>query len=114
MMLSRLPRLAPLLILLATPLFAQNGDKAGEVQHHRLTMQVNGAFQGCPEIEGGKTLEVKVHVEDSGAFTTPWDVSQRYARSELRPMQERACTENNANYFKVEIDPTPEARKPDF
>src|SRR5216684_744504 len=50
-------------------------------------------------IEGGKTLEVKVHIEDKGAFTTPWDVSQRYVRSDLRPMQERTCTENNANYF---------------
>ena len=65
-------------------------------------------------IEDGKTLEVKVHVEDPGAFTTPWDVSQRYARSELRPIQEKSCTENNANYFNVEIDPTPEAEKPDF
>jgi len=31
-------------------------------------------------IEGGKTLEVKVHVEDPGAFTTPWDAIQRYRR----------------------------------
>ena len=37
-----------------------------------------------------------------------------HARSELRPMQEKTCTENNANYFNVEIDPTPEAEKPDF
>lgn len=29
-------------------------------------------------------------------------------------MQEKTCTENNANYFNVEIDPTPEAEKPDF
>ena len=65
-------------------------------------------------IEGGKTLEVKVHIEDPGAFTTPWDVSQRYARSDLRPIQERTCTENNANYFNLEIDPTPKAERPDF
>ncbi len=32
-MMFRLPRLAPLLLLLTTPLLAQNGDKAGEVQH---------------------------------------------------------------------------------
>jgi len=31
-------------------------------------------------IDGGKTLEAKVHVEDPGAFTTPWDAIQRYRR----------------------------------
>ncbi|HYK79715.1 MAG TPA: hypothetical protein VEU95_08800, partial [Micropepsaceae bacterium] len=33
-------------------------------------------------IDGGKTLEVNVHVEDPGAFTTPWDAVQRYRRVE--------------------------------
>ena len=65
-------------------------------------------------IEDGKTMEVKVHVEDPGAFTTPWDVSQRYVRSTREPMVETICAENNTNYFNVEIDPMPEARKPDF
>ncbi len=65
-------------------------------------------------IDGGKTLEVKIHVEDPEAFTTPWDASQRYVRSDLRPIQERVCTENNANYFNLEIDPTPKAEKPGF
>ena len=65
-------------------------------------------------IEGGKTLEVKVHIEDPDAFTTPWDVSQRYVRNDLQPIQERICTENNANFFNVEIEPTPIAEKLDF
>lgn len=65
-------------------------------------------------IEGGKTMEVKVRVEDSSAFTTAWDVSQRYVRSEVQPVQERTCTENNANYFNLEIESTPLAEKPDF
>ena len=65
-------------------------------------------------IEDGKTLEVKVHIEDPDAFTIPWDVSQRYVRSDLRPIQERTCTENNANFFNLEIEPTPIAEKPDF
>ena len=30
-------------------------------------------------IDGGKTLEVNVHVEDPGAFTMPWDAIQRFA-----------------------------------
>jgi hypothetical protein len=29
-------------------------------------------------------------------------------------MRERTFTENNADYYNVEIDPTPEAEKPDF
>jgi len=65
-------------------------------------------------IEDGKTMEVKVHVEDPGAFTTPWDASQRYVRSTREPMVETICAENNTNYFNVEIDPIPQAGKPDF
>ena len=65
-------------------------------------------------IEGGKTLEVKVHVDDPGAFTTAWDASQRYVRREGGTFQERVCTENNANYYNLEVDPTPHADKPDF
>jgi hypothetical protein len=65
-------------------------------------------------IADGKTLEVKIHVEDPGAFTTPWDASQRYVKSERTTLQEVICAENNANYFNHEIDPTPEADKPDF
>jgi hypothetical protein len=65
-------------------------------------------------IEDGKTMEVRVHVEDPGAFTTPWDASQRYVRSDRVTLREVICAENNANYFNVEIDPTPQADKPDF
>jgi hypothetical protein len=65
-------------------------------------------------IEDGKTLEVKVHIEDPGAFTAPLDVSQRYVRSEKATLVESICAENNANYFNVEIEPTPSAVKPDF
>src|SRR5437764_9665362 len=32
-------------------------------------------------IEGGKTLEVNLHVEDPGAFTTPWNATQHYRRT---------------------------------
>jgi hypothetical protein len=42
-------------------------------------------------IEGGKTLEVNVNVEDPGAFTTPWNAIQCYRRVERGPMnQQRA------------------------
>src|SRR5258706_13273133 len=35
-------------------------------------------------IQGGKTLEVNLHIEDPGAFTTPWDAIQRYRRGDPR------------------------------
>jgi hypothetical protein len=65
-------------------------------------------------IDGGKTMEVTLMVEDPGAFTTPWRASQRYVRSDRGPMVETICAENNVNYFGHEIDPTPEADRPDF
>ena len=65
-------------------------------------------------IEDGKTLEVAVHVEDPGAFTTPWNAMQRYRRVADRPMVEQSCAENNAAWFGYDVDPIPQADKPDF
>src|SRR6185436_7538136 len=48
-------------------------------------------------IDGGNTLEVRVHVEDEDAFTTPWDALQRYRRVEPGPLIEASCAENNIN-----------------
>ena len=31
---------------------------------------------------GGDEMEVKVHVEDTGAFTMPWNAAQRYRRDQ--------------------------------
>ena len=47
-------------------------------------------------VDGGKALEVNVHVEDPGAFTMPWNGMQRYRRVEQGPMREAVCAENNA------------------
>jgi hypothetical protein len=65
-------------------------------------------------IEGGKTLEVNIHVEDPGAFTTPWNAVQRYRRTEQGPIVEAFCAENNVNYFNHDVEPIPQADKPDF
>src|SRR5882672_6851572 len=65
-------------------------------------------------IEDGKTLEVNVHVEDAGAFTTPWNAIQRYRRVEQGPMIEVVCAENNGDHFHHDIGPMPQADKPDF
>src|SRR5581483_10782976 len=69
---------------------------------------------------GGRILEVNLHVEDPGAFTTPWDAIQRYRRVEPRlaepneafnavsstsaagPILESSCAENPNSLFGAE------------
>ena len=65
-------------------------------------------------IDQGKTLEVNVHVEDPGAFTTPWNAIQRYRRIDRAPLSEVVCPENNDDHFHHGLEPMPEADKPDF
>ena len=65
-------------------------------------------------IEGGKTLQVKLHVEDPGAFTTPWSAMQIYRRVEIGPMAESTCAEGNFNYFNLDLDPLPQEDKQVF
>ena len=79
-------------------------------------------------------LEVRLHVEDPGTFTTPWDAMQRYRRVEPRvaeppkrvddflsaagnagPMLESSCAENPHGLFDAPGTlPIPSADKPDF
>jgi hypothetical protein len=65
-------------------------------------------------VDGGKTLEVNVHVEDPGAFTTPWNAIQRYRRTTGAPLSEVVCAENNDDHFHHGLEPMPQADKPDF
>jgi hypothetical protein len=65
-------------------------------------------------INGGNTIEVNVHVEDPGAFNSPWDAIQRYRRIENGPWEEMVCAENNTDYFKYDVVPLPQAGKADF
>jgi hypothetical protein len=67
-------------------------------------------------IESGKTLQVSITAEDPGAFKMPWSAMQIY-RLQHRgngDWDEDICAENNDNYFKYEMAPMPEAKKPDF
>src|SRR5215472_14550744 len=60
-------------------------------------------------LDGGKTLEVNVHVEDPGAFTTPWNAIQRYTHAEFGPMIEVSCAEGMMNdYFHLDQEPIPQ------
>lgn len=83
-------------------------------------------------LAGGRTMEARIHVEDPGAFTMPWDAVQRYRRVEpgvaenetplspisgstaAGPLIERICAENAHNYFGGDIAPIPQTEKPDF
>jgi hypothetical protein len=65
-------------------------------------------------IDGGRRIEVDVHVEDPGAYKTAWNAIQRYRRTEDEPMPEMVCAENNAEYFGYDVVPLPHADKPDF
>jgi hypothetical protein len=75
--------------------------------------------------DGGKTMEVKLHVEDPGAFTMPWDAIQRYRRVDASGdksdprvprdgLEEMACAENNGDILGEGLEPIPTAERPDF
>jgi hypothetical protein len=83
--------------------------------------------------DNGLRMEVNLHVEDSGAFTTPWNAIQRYRRvepgvadnnepfnplssaSRAGPMLEASCAENPNSLFGAEgALPVPQTEKPDF
>jgi len=64
-------------------------------------------------IEGGKALEVTFTVDDPGAFNAPWSGGKRWERTR-QALTEEACAENNADYFSYEVEPIPQAARPDF
>ena len=68
-------------------------------------------------VNGGEGLEVKVHVQDPGAFTMPWNAVQRYRRDQRKeevPLHEMVCAENNGDHFNHGLVPIPQADKSDF
>ena len=83
--------------------------------------------------DGGLGMQVDLHVEDEGAFTTPWNAVQRYKRvepgvaeakvensllgstGEAGPMLESSCAENPNGLFGAEgALPLPQTQIPDF
>jgi hypothetical protein len=65
-------------------------------------------------VDGGKTLQIGIEVEDPGAFTRKWTAVQRFKRWTEGPMAPSACAENNFDYFTYKVEPIPQAAKPDF
>jgi hypothetical protein len=84
-------------------------------------------------IEDGKVLEANVHVEDPGAFTTPWNGIQRFRQYEAAvrqmpieaiaqlasapegPLTEQICADNPSSFFaSQDARPIPQDEVPDF
>jgi hypothetical protein len=61
-------------------------------------------------IDGGKTLEVNITVDDPDTFNQPWSTYVRHERGK-EPFYEDICAENNLNIFDYHM---PVAEKPDF
>jgi hypothetical protein len=84
-------------------------------------------------IEDGQVLEANVHVEDPGAFTTPWNAIQRFRQYEAAvrkmpieriaqlasapegPLSELVCADNPTSFFPgTDALPLPQAKAADF
>src|SRR5256714_2264530 len=64
---------------------------------------------------GGKTLEVTIHVEDPGAFNMPWAPRQTFPRLRTGKLAEAICAENNFAFEEdAAVAEVPKADKPDF
>lgn len=71
----------------------------------------------------GKTIDVDVRFEDPGAFTSPWNARQHYARSDKGPLEETICAESAGRGTDIfnwglthaaELAPMPQDDTPDF
>jgi hypothetical protein len=96
-------------------------DKLHVVERYRL-------------VDGGKKLEAKLHVEDPGTFTMPWDAVQYFnrvepgvsnnenviavdgtsGRSAAGAMSEESCSESDLSHLGEGALPIPRADKADF
>ena len=77
---------------------------------HTTQLHVLERFQVS---EGGKTLNVTIHVEDAGAFNMPWSARQTYHRTRTGGLEETICAENNIA-FDASVTEIPKADMPDF
>ena len=78
---------------------------------HTTQMHVVERFK---MIDGGKTLQDTITVDDPGAYNMKWTAIQRWTRNNRGPIEELACAENNENIFNYDVRPIPQAKTPDF
>jgi hypothetical protein len=64
-------------------------------------------------IEGGREIELKVYVEDPGAFKAPYELIKHYRRAEARWL-EVICAENPIGPLDQGLEPMPQSDRPDF
>jgi hypothetical protein len=65
-------------------------------------------------INDGKTLEVKISVDDPGAFNTAWTARSTWRRVHPGQLIEDLCEPNNDFYFGYGVAPLPHDDTPDF
>jgi hypothetical protein len=65
-------------------------------------------------IDGGRSLQVSVTVDDPGTFNMPWSAIQHWRRVHPGPLIEDLCEPNNNFFFGYEVAPLPHADQPDF
>ena len=65
-------------------------------------------------IDGGKTLEIRIRVEDPGAFNMPWTARATWKRVHPGRLIEDICEPNNDFFFGYDVAPLPHADKADF
>jgi hypothetical protein len=65
-------------------------------------------------IEGGKTLETNIRVEDPGAFNMPWTARSTWRRVQAGRLIEDLCEPNNSFYFGYDVAPLPHDDNPAF
>ena len=82
------------------PYLTPHTDQLHVIERYKLT-------------DGGKAIDISIHVDDPGAFTTPWNARQRFRRID-REWSEDICAENNSDFLQYEVVPLPHADKPDF
>jgi hypothetical protein len=64
-------------------------------------------------LDGGRDIELKIRVEDKGAFKAPYELTKHYTRSQTLWM-EAICAENPIGPIDQGIEPMPQAARPDF
>ena len=64
-------------------------------------------------INGGREIELKVYVEDAGAFKAPYALTKHYTRLEARWI-EAICAENPIGPLDQGLEPMPQTERPDF
>jgi hypothetical protein len=82
---------------------------------HTDKLHVIERFRMLPD---GNGIEVKIHVEDPGAFTMPWNAMQKLQKSTRGTLEESSCAElgltPGGDYFGLQSTPIPHDDTPDF